>query len=135
MIYFYDLWGTGTFYPFKTHAEQRVAVFLTAFAATLSSAWAIWFGTWRKRSLTMMMLRTASATQASLTVYAIVGMQANWRSPFELIFPSSSFAEYNWLTFILEVAPVTSIAGGALLLLSTKLYAQGREERRCASEG
>jgi len=85
----------------------------------------------------MMMLRTASATQASLTVYAIVGMQvatANWRSPFDFIFRPSFFAEYNWLTFIMEVAPVTSIAAGVLLLLSSILYVHGREERRYASE-
>jgi hypothetical protein len=137
MICFYGLWGTGTIYSFKTHAEQGAAVLQTASAATLSSSWAIWFGTRRKRSLTMMILRTASATQASLTVYAIVGMQvatANWRSPFDFIFRPSFFAEYNWLTFIMEVAPVTSIAAGVLLLLSSILYVHGREERRYASE-
>lgn len=135
MVCFYGLWGTGTIYPFKTYSEQVVAVFLTALAATLSSSGAIWLSTRRKRSLTMMMLRTAAATQASLTVYAIVGMQvatANW--PFDLIFRSTFFAEYNWLTFILEVAPVTSIAAGTLLLLSSMLCARGREERSYSSE-
>ena len=135
MIYFYCLWDTGAIYPFKSHADQGIAVVLVASAATLSSSWAIWFGEGRKRSLTMIMLRTAAATQASLTVYAIVGMQVstgNWT--LDLIFRSTFFAEYNWLTFILEVAPVTSIAAGALLLLSSMLFARGREEPSCASE-
>lgn len=120
IAFFYGLGREGTtIYPFKDRAEQTWAVLQTSAAATLSSSWGIWFGARRKRSPAMNMLRTAFATQVSLTFYSIIGMQLatkNLRSAFDLIFRSTFFAEYNWLTFILEVAPVTS-CGATLLLL------------------
>lgn len=117
MMYFYSLSGTRTVDPFKSHFEQSVAVVRTAFAATLVVSWAIWLGVRRKSSFLVAVLKTGSAVEASLILYAIVGLRvavADWRSPLDLVFPSTFFAEYNWLTFILEVAPVTAI--GASLL-------------------
>lgn len=108
IVYFYGLSGNGVVDPFRSHFEEVVAALQTALVATLASSWAIWFGAKQKRSLVMAMLRTGFATQVSLTFYGI----ADWRSPSSLnfIFPSTFFAEYNWLTFIFEVAPVTSTA-------------------------
>jgi len=120
MIYFYGLFGAGIIYPFRNHFEQGIAVFRTALTATILSSWAIWFGARGKGELGSILLKTGLATQASLTLYAIVGLQvaiADWRSPLDLIFPATFFAEYNWLTFILEVALVTSVAASLLLYL------------------
>jgi hypothetical protein len=67
----------------------------------------------------MAMLRTAVATQATLTLFAVLGLQlaiASRQLPLgDWVFPGTFFAEYNWLTFILEVAPATSVAAFILL--------------------
>jgi hypothetical protein len=65
-----------------------------------------------------MAIHAAIWTEVSLTVFSLVGMQialTNWRSPLDLIFRTTFFGEYNWLTFVLEVAPVTSCVVGLLL--------------------
>lgn len=123
MIYFYGLFGAGIIYPFRNHSEQGFAVFRTAVTATIVSSWAIWLGARGRRGLGSILLRTGLATQASLALYAIVGLRmatADWRSPLDFIFPATFFAEYNWLTFILEVAPVTSVAASLLLYLISR---------------
>ena len=128
MIYFYSLFGAGIIYPFRNHFEQAIAVFRTALTATIVSSWAICFGTRGKGGLGLILLKTGPATQASLTLYAIVGLQvaiADWRSPLDLIFPATFFADYNWLTFILEVAPVTSLTTSLLLYLYLRLDRRG----------
>jgi hypothetical protein len=121
IVFFYGVGHAGTYiYPFKDRSEQVVAALQTAIAAMLISSWAIWFGISRKRSRGMAVLQAALATEASLTIYALAGLQLairDWRSPLDLIFPSTFFAEYNWLTFILEVAPVTSCAVTIFLFL------------------
>jgi hypothetical protein len=65
------------------------------------------------------MLRTAVATQATLTLFAVLGLQlaiASRQLPLgDWVSPSTFFAEYNWLTFTLEVAPATSVAAFILL--------------------
>ena len=113
MIYFYGLFGMGTVDPFRSHFEQGLAVLRTTLVAMLASLWVIWFGMRRRRGLVNAIMRTGLAMQFSLTLYALLG----WRSPapLNLIFPSTFFAEYNWLTFIFEVAPVTSVAASLLV--------------------
>ncbi len=59
--------------------------------------------------------RTGLGIQISLTLFAIAGWQIT--TSLDLIFPSTFFAEYNWLTFILEVAPATAVAAAVLLYL------------------
>ncbi len=67
----------------------------------------------------MTLLRVGVPIQIFLSIYAIVGLQLRGKQ--ELIFPSTFFAEYNWLTFILEVAPTVSVATSLLLFLSQKI--------------
>lgn len=126
IIYFYGLDHAATvIYPFRSHTEQGAAVVETAVVAMLCSSWAIWFGLNQKRSPRRMALRGAVGTEVSLAVFSVVGLQvalANWRSPLDLIFRSTFFAEYNWLTFVLEVAPVTSCVVGLLLFWVAKVY-------------
>lgn len=122
MAWFYGLFSAGTIYPFKSDWELGFAVLRTAFIATLVSSWAIWLGTGRKRSLAMIFLRIGFAVQASLTIFAILGSgivlgSSKWQAV-NVVFPSIFFGEYNWLTFIFEVAPTTSIAACLLLFLS-----------------
>jgi hypothetical protein len=118
IVYFYGLLGTATVDPFKDHLDQVITASRTALIATLASSWAIWFGARPRHSLWMAALRTGFATQISLTLYALLG----WRSPsfLNVIFPATFFAEYNWLTFILQVAPVTAIASGILSYLTLR---------------
>jgi hypothetical protein len=109
-------WAQEQSIPSETHFEQGIAVLRTVLAATLTSSWAIWLGAGQKRGLAMTLLRTGFPTQLALTLNAIAG----WRSPasLNLIFPSTFFSEYNWLTFILEVAPITTVRASLLLFLS-----------------
>jgi hypothetical protein len=116
VIYFYGLLGAGVIYPFANHLEQGFAVLRTALIATLASSWTLWFGARRKDWLLTTLLKIGVTTQITLTIYAIIG----WRSPssLNLIFPSTFFAEYNWLIFIFEIAPITSVASTLLLYVS-----------------
>lgn len=115
IVFYFGLLGAGTVDPFRSHFEQGIAALRTAFIATSVSLWAIFFGSKGKHRFAVVMLRTGLAMQFSLTLYALLG----WRSPssLNLIFPSTFFAEYNWLTFIFEVAPTTATAAGLLSAL------------------
>jgi hypothetical protein len=130
MAYFYGLLSGGLFDPFKNYTEEGLAVLRTAFPATLLSSLAIWIGIKGNHGLRGIFLRTGIATQISLTLYAIAGWQpiSDHLGAVNLIFPGTFFAEYNWLTFILEVAPVTSLSASLLLCLYfwRKLRNEGR---------
>ena len=118
-MYFYNMaLGATVVYPFKSRTEQGAAIVETAVIATLCSSWAIWFGLSRKRSRIIMALCAAIGTEVSLAVFSVVGLQSglgDWSSSLDPIFRSTFFAEYNCLTFILEVAPVTSCVVGLLV--------------------
>ena len=118
MMFFYGLWGAGVKDPFRTHLEQNIAALRTALFATLACSPVLWFGAKQARSFPTAILKTGIATQVLLTLYALAG----WQSPgiLNLIFPSTFFAEYNWLTFIFEVAPVTAITAGLIQLTQFK---------------
>jgi hypothetical protein len=110
-------------YPFRTRAQQTSAACFTAAAATLCSAWAIWFGLSQQRNALSKALYVAFGTGISYAAFSAIGLQiclADWRSPLNLIFPSTFFAEYNWLAFIFEVAPATSCFVGLLVFLLVK---------------
>jgi hypothetical protein len=125
IAFFYGLGHAETvIYPFKDRSEQGAAALQTAAAAMLSVSWAIWLGLSRKRSRGMMVLLTAFGVEASLIIYAVAGLEVttrNWRSPLDLIFRSTFFAEYNWLTFILEIGPVMSGAVALFLFVALKV--------------
>lgn len=116
IVRFYGLLHGHDVYPLGGNREQAIAAVRTGLIATFASSWAIWIGTSQRSRLTTALWRTGLATQISLTLFAIAG----WQSPpsLDLIFPSTFFAEYNWLTFIFQVAPATAIAASFLLYLS-----------------
>jgi hypothetical protein len=124
IVYFYGVFGAGRMYPFKSHFEQVAAVLRTSLTATILSSWAIWFGARRGNRSAIVALWTGLATQISLTLYGIAGCGGvlggdftigGWRGSTDLVFPSTFFSEYNWLTFIFEVAPVTSLTASLSL--------------------
>jgi hypothetical protein len=126
VIHFYGVFRAGRMYPFRSHLEQGAAVLRTSLVATLLSSWAIWFGARRRNGLAIVALRTGLAAQLTLALYGIAGCGGvlggdftigGWRGSTDLIFPATFFSEYNWLTFIFEVAPVTSVT------MSLSLYA------------
>jgi hypothetical protein len=123
MFYFYGLFESGVLDRFHGKLEECIVVSRTALFATLVALWAIWMGAKPKNGRGMALLQTGLATQLSLTLYALVGWEpiSDWLGHVGFIYPSTFFAEYNFLTFILEVAPVTSIATSLLLFCGLKL--------------
>jgi hypothetical protein len=77
------------------------------------------------------------ATQLSLTLYAILGWQpvSDRLGPINIFFPSTFFAEYNWLTFIFEVAPLTSIASSLLLYEFLRYFGLGHDSAQSLDAG
>jgi len=124
MMYFYGLSHSETvLYPFNSRSEQTTAVWQTAGEAMLCSSWTIWLSLNRKRNPISTAIGAAIGTGLSLSVFAVVGLQSclsGWHPFFHVIFRSTFFAEYNWLTFILEVAPATSCFVGLLLFWFTR---------------
>jgi len=113
IVYFYGLLRGADIYPLGGDREQGIAAARTAVFATVVSFWAIWIATKPGVRLTTALWRVELGIQISLTLFAIAGWQS--ASRLDLIFPSTFFAEYNWLTFILEVAPATSVAAALLV--------------------
>jgi hypothetical protein len=124
IVYFYNLSGS-TYYPFESRSQQIITAFRTALIATIISSGISWLVTASKPRLRMSMLRVALTTQAILTLFALSGhrlaISTRQLPILDWGFPSIFFAEYNWMTFILEVAPATSIAVLLWLHLCSKV--------------
>ncbi len=133
--YFYGLHSTATLYPYKNQFEQNVAVVRTALIATVASSWAIWFGIGKEHRVVIVALRTGLASLLTLTIYGIAGcggllggdsIVGGWHRSTDAIFPSTFFSEYNWLTFVLEVAPTTSLFAALLVYALFRLQRYGK---------
>jgi len=124
IVYFYNLWGS-IHYPFASRSQQIIIAFRTALIATIISSGISWLVTGSNPRLGIRMLRAALTTQATLTVFAVSGLRfaiATRQLPIvDWGFPATFFAEYNWLTFILEVAPATSVGVSFLLYLCSNV--------------
>jgi len=127
VAYCYGLQNGRTLDPFKSYSEELAAVLRTALTASVLSSWGVWVVLRGKRSFWSILPRMGSATQISLTLYAILGWQpvSDRLGSLNIFFPSTFFAEYNWLTFIFEVAPVTSIASSVLLYAFLRSFRPG----------
>jgi hypothetical protein len=113
IAYFYNLIGTSPRFPFSDYASEFFAVCRTAFVAIAISSWLLWLSRHWTRSFRTL-LGLALLTQICLTAYGIIGCCHNsstWLNP------STFFAEYNWLTFILEIGPLVSISTSALTFI------------------
>ena len=116
--YFYNLWHEAP-YPYGTRLELIFAALRTALIATLGSSWSLWLALGSKRSYAKTLVLNGIAIQVSLTLYAIGGPLTEGDSSLaQFLLPATFFAEYNWLTFIFEVGPVTAIAASLLLWLA-----------------
>ncbi len=122
--YFYGLHGAATLWPYKSLLDQYIVIFRTALICTIASSWAIWFGARRGSNPRTFALWAALGILITLVLYGIAGCGgvlggdsniAEWNLVKNLIFPSSFFSEYNFLTFIFEIAPTTAIVEVLLL--------------------
>ena len=123
IFYFYGLHGAATLYPYKSQFEQDIVVFRTALIATVASSWAIWFGKWRGHGPGIVMLRNGLATLLTLVLYGVAGcggVLGGVHGSTFFIFPSTFFSEFNFLTFIFEVAPTVAVAEALLAGLCSK---------------
>ncbi len=123
LIYFFDWRWKDSGDLFTRNSEQLLFFTLrTALIATFLSSWAIWLGTKVINNFGVVMLCTGLGTLFSMTIYAVAGCGGVLGGQFsEIIFPAAFFAEYNFFTVMLEVAPVTSIATGLLLYCSLRI--------------
>jgi hypothetical protein len=134
--YFYDLHGAATLWPYQSLFEQDVAILRTAVIGTIASSWAIWFGARRGRNPRSFALWAALGVLVTLILYGWAGCGgvlggdskiAGWNKVVEFLFPSTFFAEYNFLTFIFEIAPATALAAVLLLyLFSNRIFPTAR---------
>ena len=125
IMYFFDLHWAEPLDSFRSIHEQVFAILRTDLIATLLSSWAIWLGAKGTHKLGMILIRTGLATQLSLTLYGMAGCGGVFGGDSRLahlIFPSTFFSEFNFLTVIFEVAPVTSIAASLLLYGSLRIF-------------
>jgi hypothetical protein len=137
--YFYGLHGAATLWPYESVVGQDVAILRTAAIGTLASSWAIWFGARMARNFRISALWAALGTLITLVVYGILGCGgvlggdskiAIWNAVTDFIFPTTFFAEYNFLTFTFEVAPTTAIAEAILLFFfSGGIFSAARKVR------
>jgi hypothetical protein len=127
--YFYGLHGAATLWPYKSLFEQDVAIARTAAIGTVASSWAIWFGARRGRNTRSFALWAGLGILVTLVLYGWAGCGGvlggdsrivAWNEVTEFVFPSTFFAEFNFLTFIFEIAPVTALAEVLLLYLFSK---------------
>jgi len=117
IFYFYDLHDAGMLYPFKSPFDQGLGLVRTALIATIASSWAIWFGVKRGQGPVRAMLRTGLATLLTLVLYGFAGcggVLGSVHGSTDFIFPSTFFSEFNFLTFIFEVAPTVAVAEALL---------------------
>jgi hypothetical protein len=137
VVYFYGLQNGRTLDPFRSYSEELTAVLRTALTASVLSSWGVWVALRGKRSFGSILLRMGLATQLSLTLYAILGWQpiSDRLGPLNIFFPSTFFAEYNWLTFIFEVAPLTSIASSLLLYAFLRYFGRGPASAQSFGDG
>jgi len=120
IYHFYDLHGQGTLYPYKTQAQQTIAILRTALIATLASFWPIWFATRQIRNPGKAVLWSGAGTLIALVLYGIAGCGGVLGGDMEVLFPSLFFSEFNFLTFIFGVAPATAISTGLIVYSSSR---------------
>ena len=121
--YFYGFLGPDVLFPFKTQPEELMAAVRTALVATAISVWAIWFGAKSRGGIPAILLWTGLGIQATLTLYSILGLQiciSIASANTELFFSGTFFSEFNWLTFIFEVAPATALSACLLLFITAR---------------
>jgi hypothetical protein len=126
-----------TLWPYKSLLEQRIAILRIALIGALASSWAIWFGARLGRNPRTFALWAALGTLITLVLYGIAGCggvlggnyeNAYWNGASDFIFPSTFFAEFNFLTFIFEIAPTTAVAEFILLyFFSGRIIPAGSE--------
>lgn len=124
IYYFYGLNGRATLYPYKTLSQQAVVILRVALVAGIISLWPVWLSVRRKRKAGTEALTSALGVLIVLALYGLAGCGgvlggsiriAGWQISTRFFFPSHFFYEFNFLTFICEVAPVTATFAGVIV--------------------
>lgn len=130
IFYFYGLHGRATLYPYQTQAQQTLVIMRIALFVTLLSFWPLWFSLRRERRPRTAALWSGFGALFVLALYGLAGCGgllggsigvAGWHTSTRFFFPSLFFSEFNFLTFIFEVAPATAAFAGLTVYSSLKL--------------
>ncbi len=126
---FYDLHGMVALSADENYLKAILDVVRFAFIATFFSLWALWWSVRRRRRSGVAALWAGVGVLITLALYGVGGCGGvlgdelaigNWRWSMEFFFPSFFFSEFNFLTFIFEVAPVTAMTTGVLVYFLLK---------------
>jgi hypothetical protein len=126
----YGLHGAATIYPYGSVGEQRIAFWRASAIATFFSTCLVGFVLQRRFKETKTVLLAWVGTFLGLSLYGIAGGQGflvgsitagHLHTLTRLLFPSRIFSEFNFFTFIFEVAPLTAIVAALITYLSLKL--------------
>jgi hypothetical protein len=124
---FYGLHGEATLYPYTSPSEQWRVIARVALLATTGIFWSIFLGTQGRYAPRTAAMWTGVGALATLTLYGVLGCGGvlgndltvgSWHGSTEFFFPSLVFSEFNFLTFIFEVAPTTAGTASLLVLVS-----------------
>lgn len=126
----YSLHGAATIYPYGSVGEQRMAIWRASAIATFFSTCLVGFVLQRKFNGAKTGLLAWPVTFLGLALYGFAGCGGvlgegltvgHLHISTDPLFPSRIFAEFNFLTFVFEVAPITAFVAGVLAYLSLKL--------------
>ncbi len=129
VFYFYGLHGPATLYPYTAQSQQTIVILRIALIATILSFLPFWFSIRRKHRPSTSALWSGFGVLIVLVLYGLSGCRgilgrsievAGWHVSTSFFFPSLFFSEFNFLTFICEVAPVTAGFTGVIVYSSLK---------------
>jgi hypothetical protein len=125
----YGLHGAATLYPYGSVGEQSIDIWRASAIATFFSSCLVGFVLQRRLNEAKTALLACAGTFLVLALYGFAGCQGvlgesltvgHLRVSTELLFPALIFSEFNFLTFIFEVAPITAFVAAVLAYLSLK---------------
>ena len=135
-FYGYGLNETVDIYPYQSKTQLFAVIFRIASIAALISLLPLRVAVRKSQSPRTAAQWSGVGTLVPLVLYGFAGCGGvlgnevrigNWHASTNFLFPSLYFSEFNFLTFIFEVAPVTALLVGVVvyLLLRFKHTAQG----------
>ncbi len=117
VIYSFSIYGGKVYFPYVSVASERLTAVIPASCIALLSAlaWALLLNFQGFRSKRKRVLAGGGANLVLIALYGVLGFIYEGT----MLAPDLFFSEYNWLTIIFEVGPITSIfvtATAAVLL-------------------
>jgi hypothetical protein len=130
----YGLHGTDTLNSYSSLSEQREAFWGASAIATFFSSFFVGLVVQRRFKKKDTVILAWVVAFFGLTIYGLLGCEGILGGGFavghlhvstNLLFPSFMFAEFNFFTFILELAPLTAFVAAILTYLSLQFTRQG----------